>query len=173
MVNGPLQAALYAGGIATHDPNYTYNYEAWTLTDLGLIGILNTGSTLTHLGELNEFINLDMDALDLSNCPDAGSVPNAITLEDGTTDYVDILPRASQTLAFDFEEVNIGGTQYKGVNLKEGNTLISVGYSDYTENINITNQSALELITVPVACLNTLETLVIENCDNLEEITWI
>lgn len=173
MVNSALQAALYAGGIATHDPNYTYNYEAWTLTDLASIGILDTESTLTHLGELNEFINLDMDVLDLSNCPNAGSVPNAITLEDGTTDYVDILPRASQTIAFDFEEVHIEGTQYKGVNLKEGNTLLSVSYSDYTENINLVNQSVLELVNVPIACLNTLETLVIENCNELEEITWI
>ena len=65
------------------------------------------------------------------------------------------------------------GTQYKGINLKEGNVLETINYSASTENILLKNQSALTEVNIPTACLTNLESLTIENCDELEEITWI
>lgn len=170
-VNAPLQEALYNSGVALHSANFTYNYEVWSVTDLDTIGIFDSGSTLVHLGELNDFIHLTMDTLDLSNCTLAGSQVGQIQLENRTYDYVDIFPRASQTLIFDFREINLSNTQYKGINLKQGNVLETITYGDYTEEVVLVNQSALTEVNIPDDA--PLDKLIIENCNELEEITWI
>ena len=172
LVNSVLQSAIYNAGLSENQL-YSYDNEVWTITDLDNLGIFDYGSLLTHLGELNEFINLNMSVLDLSNCTLLGADHSSITFEDGIEDYADVLPRANKTLIFDFEEINLYGTQYKGVNLKEGNILETISYSNYTENINLTNQSSLIEVNIPTLCSSTIQSITIENCNNLTSITWI
>jgi hypothetical protein len=71
-INSHLQSVLYSAEVAAN-VNYTRNFEAWTVTDLDDLGIFDSGSQLVHLGELNNFINLNMTTLDMSNCNDLGS----------------------------------------------------------------------------------------------------
>lgn len=170
-VNAVLQNYLYTAGYAANE-SYTTDMELLPITTIA--PIIGSGSTLVHLAELNYFENLEMPVLDLSNCEDLGSNNTEILLEDNvTTDYVNILPRANQALTIDFEEINLAGTQLKGVNLKEGNVLETITYSEHTENINLTNQTALTELNIPYGCVSSLESLTIENCNELEEITWI
>lgn len=169
--NEYLQEALYDEGYSA-DEAYTTDVELWLVTDLGFAITNNTD--ILHLAEINDFINLDMQTLDLSGCTNLGNTGGApVTLEDNNEYYVDVLPRVGQTLAFDFEEINLNGTYYKGVNLKEGNVLETITYSEHTENINLTNQTALTELNIPYECISSLESLTIENCNELEEITWI
>ncbi len=168
--NGPLQLALYEENYAL-DQNYTTDVELWFITDLDFL--LNDNNTLLHLGELNSFTNLNMQTLDLSECPNVGSINVPVMMEDNIEYYVNVLPKVGQTLAFDFEEIDLSDTQYIGVNLKEGDTLETITYSDYTEEVNIINQTSLTSVNIPYACLNNLEKLTIENCSSLEELTWI
>ena len=173
LVNSVLQSAVYDAGFSEHQ-SYTYDNELWAITDLDIdLGVLSSGSQITHLAELNDFINLNMSVLDLSNCTLIGADHSLTTLEDETQDYVDILPRASQTLAFDFEEIDMSNTSYKGVNLKQGNVLETISYSDYIENIILINQSALTEVNIPSAAEAIIDSITIENCNELEEITWI
>lgn len=173
LVNSVLQSAVYDAGFSEHQ-SYAYDNELWAITDLDIdLGVLSSGSQITHLGELNDFINLNMSVLDLSNCTLIGADHSLTTLEDETQDYVDILPRASQTLAFDFEEIDMSNTNYKGVNLKQGNVLKTISYSDYIENIILINQSALTEVNIPSAAEATIESITIENCNELEEVIWI
>jgi hypothetical protein len=168
--NSYLQSAMFDQGYASHS-TYTYDVEMWLVEDLSFV--LGAGSGLLHLGELNTFMNLAMTVLDLSNCTDLGNNPDLVDLEDNTQDYINILPRKSQTLAFDFEEIDMSSTHLAGVNLKEGSVLETITYSDYTEEVVLVNQSALTEVNIPEAALDTLIDLVIEGCTNLEEITWI
>lgn len=167
--NAPLQAAVYNAGYA-NDETFAYDVELWFITDLSFA--LGVGSQLLHLAEINKMMNLAMTTLDLSNCTNLGNNPDLVDLEDGTQDYINILPRRSQTLAFDFEEVDMRGTHLAGANLKEGNVLETVSYSDYAEEVVLVNQSALTEVNIPEVAADTLEKLIIENCNNLEEITW-
>ena len=170
-VNAVLQNYLYTAEYAANE-SYTTDMELLPITTIA--PIIGSGSTLTHLAELNYFENLEMTTLDLSNCADLGSNNTELLLEDNvTTDYVNILPRANATLAFDFEEINMAGTQLKGANLKQGSILETITYSDYTTIVKLENQTSLDEVNVPYDCLTSLDTLIIENCDNLEEITWI
>ena len=173
LVNSVLQSAIYDNEYSEHQ-SYSYDNELWAVTNLDTdLGILSSGSQLEHLAEINEFINLNMTALDLSNCTLIGTNNNLITLEDESQDYVNVLPTASQTLAFDFEEIDMSNTHYKGVNLKQGNVLETISYSDYIENIILINQSALTEVNIPSAAEAIIESITIENCNELEEITWI
>ena len=171
LINTPLQTYVNNAGYS-HNPSYSTDIELWEITDLSFA--LGSGSTLVHLAELNEMLNLNMTTLDLSNCTSLGNNDNLITLEDGTTqDYVNILPRANQTLIFDFEEINLSNTKLKGVNLKSGDVLETITYGDYTTAINLVNQTALTEVNIPEAVLDNLTDLIIEGCTNFEEITWI
>jgi hypothetical protein len=136
------------------------------------VDIIYDISNIKHLGELNSFINLDMPELNLSNCPKLGILTSEVDLEDNTRDYVNVLPRKSQTLLLDFEEIDMSNTHLVGVNLKPGNTLETITYSDYTEEVVISGQSALTEVNIPEACIDNLDKLVIEGCNELEEITW-
>lgn len=168
-VNGPLQSYVHGANKAAN-VGYTTIYEAVEIDDISFA--LGTGSQLRHLAELNYFLNLDMDVLNLSNCIKIGDVSTQIALEDGTRDYVNVLPRKSQTLTHDFVEINLANTKYRGVNLKSGATLEAISYSDYTTEIKLVNQSALTRVIVPNAAIDTLESLTIEGCDSLDEIEW-
>ena len=172
LVNSVLQAALYDNGYSEHQ-TYSYDSEIWAVSDLDSeLGILSSGSQLQHLAEINKFINLSMSTLDLSSCSSFGVNKYPVTLEDDTQDYVDFLPSRGQTLAFDFEEIDMGGTHLAGANLKQGSVLETISYSDYTEEITLVNQSALDTVNVPAACISTLEKIEIQNCNSLEDITW-
>ena len=168
--NQPLQASVYAQGYAAHD-SYSNDFELWFIQNIDFA--LISGNSLIHLGELNDFINLNMNVLDLSNCASLGSNNNLTDLEDGSQDYVNVLPRASQTLAFDFREIDMGGTQLKGVNLKDGSVLETITYSEVVRDVVLKNQGALTKVNIPLDSSTTMESLIIENCNNLEEITWI
>ena len=128
---------------------------------------------MLHIGEFNQFVNLDMDTLDLSNCSNLGNTSDKVDLEDGTRDYINIFPRAGQTLIHDFTRIDMNGTHLAGINLKPGNTLESVTYGDYARDVVVVNQSALTELCIPENAAATMEKLVIEGCDSLEEITWI
>lgn len=175
IANAPLQNYVYTAGYSVNE-NYSTDVELWRINNLGFaIGI---GSTLQHLAELNSFLNLNMNVLDLSNCTSLGINNNITNLEptasgDPDEDYVNVLPRASQTLGFDFEEIDMSNTQLKGVNLKQGNVLETISYSDYTTNIKLINQTALTKVNIPEACISNLQSLIIEGCNNLESLTWI
>ena len=170
--NPQLQNYVYTAGYAS-TVDYTTDIKLWFITSLNYLGgALGVGSTLIHLGELNSFLNLNMQVLDLSNCTNLGSNSNLVQLEDTTWDYVNYLPRKSQTLIFDFREINMAGTRLAGVNLKPGNTLREISYSDYTEEVIIQNQTALTEVNIPENASSTLEKIVIEGCSNLEEIIW-
>jgi len=168
--NAPLQASLYNAGYAER-ADITMDYEIWKVQDLSFA--LISGNTLLHLGEFNDFLNLNMTNLNLSNCTNLGNNSNLVDLEDGTQDYINVFPRASQTLAFDFENINLSNTRLAGINLKQGSTLESITYGDYTEEVVLVNQSALTEVNIPEDVTSTMDKLVIENCDKLEEITWI
>ena len=129
-------------------------------------------SKLVHLAELNNFINLDNTKLDLSRFSLLGSNDNLTDLEDSTQDYVNVLPRASQQLDLDFQEIDLSNTQLKGINLKSGNVLETITYGDQTEKVELVNQSALTEVNIP-SDLDNLDKLVIENCNELEGIVWI
>lgn len=171
-VNPILQAALYNAGIALSQL-YTYDGELWYVTDLADLGILDSGSTLVHLAEINDFVALEMTTLDLSNCTSGGTTTTLVTLEDGTDDYVNIVPTKNRTLAFDFEEIDLSNTHFIGVNPKQGSVLETITYSDYTTEVKLVGQSALTEVNIPNVCISNLDTLIIENCNSLEEITWI
>lgn len=168
--NEPLQTLLYNENYAL-DQAFTTDVELWFITDIGFITTNN--NDILHLGELNSFINLNMQSLNLSTCPNIGIIDVPILLEDNTEDYVNILPRKSQALNFDFRSVNLYGSRYAGINLKEGNVLQTISYSEYTEEINLVNQQSLSNVSIPLNSLVTLDKLIIEKCNNLEEITWI
>lgn len=163
--NAPLQSSMHTAGYAER-ADVTMDYEAWRVQYLSFA--IGSGSTLVHLGELNQFINLTMTDLDLSNCSQLGNNANLVDLEDGTQDYINVLPRSSQTLAFDFENINLSGTHLAAINLKEGNVLETITYSEYTKDVVLRNQSALTNIIVPEDAASTLENVIIENCNNLE-----
>lgn len=167
--NAPLQASLYNAGYADRS-DITMDYEVWQVQDLSFA--LGSGNTLLHIGELNDFLNLDMTDLDLSNCTNLGNNSNLVDLEDGSQDYINYFPRKSQTLAFDFETVDLSNTHLAGINLKQGSTLESITYGDYTEEVVLVNQSALEEVNIPDDSAM-IEKIIIENCNTLEEITWI
>lgn len=171
--NPILQEALYEHGIAMHS-SITYQHEAWRVTDLNALGIFDSGSQLVHLGEFNVFENLNMSVLDLSNCSLLGTPGNIpVQLEDDENYYVDVLPRRDQTLAFDFEEIDMSNTHLKGINIKQGNVLETITYGDYTEEVVLVNQTALTTLNIPTECEDTLDKLIIEGCNSLVEITEI
>lgn len=172
LVNQVLQAAIYAGGYSEAEL-FAYDNELWPITDLNTLGIFNSGSQLEHLAEIKDFINLNMTTLDLSNCTQFGVNSYQKELEDGSVDYVNVLPSANRTLPFDFEEIDMRNTHLAGVNLKQGNVLETISYSDYTEDIILINQSTLAEVNLPLASIDTLDSIIIENCNKLEEITWI
>ena len=163
-INPELQSYMYNAGYSEQS-THSYDYEVWAVNDLSFA--IGANSTIKHIGEFNEFLNLNMIDLNLSNCSDLGSVGVEIDLEDGTRDYVNVFPRKSQTLAFDFENINLDGTQLKGINLKEGNVLETISYSDETEFITLRNQTALTNVYVPSGASTALNSVVIENCNNL------
>lgn len=165
--NAPLQASLYNAGYADR-ADITMDYEVWQVQDLSFA--LVSGNTLVHLGELNDFLNLSMTDLDLSNCTNLGNNSNLVDLEDGTQDYINVFPRASQTLAFDFETIDMSNTYLAGINLKDGSILQSITYGDYARDVIVRNQSAVEEIVVPAEAVTTLENVIIENCNNIETI---
>lgn len=169
-VNPEFQSYLYNNNKSSN-AYYTTDLESPLVTTIDFA--IGENSTLIHLAELNDFVNLNIVTLDLSNCASLGDNNNLVYLEDYTQDYVNILPRASQVLIFDFEEVNLNGTKLKGINLKEGNTLETITYGDYTTIVNLKNQAALTELNIPEDALDNLQTLIIDNCDELEEITWI
>ncbi len=165
--NAPLQASLYNAGYADR-ADITMDYEVWQVRDLSFA--LISGNTLLHLGELNDFLNLSMTDLDLSNCTNLGNNSNLVELEDGTQDYINVFPRASQTLTFDFETIDMSNTHLAGINLKDGNVLQSITYGDYARDVIVRNQSVVEEIVVPAEAATTLENVIIENCNNIETI---
>lgn len=168
--NAPLQASLYNAGYADRS-DITMDYEVWQVQDLSFA--LGSGNTLLHIGELNDFLNLDMTDLDLSDCTNLGNNSNLVDLEDGSQDYINYFPRKSKTLVFDFETIDLSNTYLVGINLKQGSTLESITYGDYTEEVVLVNQSALTEVNIPKDATTTIDKLVIENCNELEDITWI
>lgn len=169
--NAELQKAVYDNGFSANQHSTT-DVELWMVDDIGFV-IGNGASEVKHLAELNSFINLDSSELDLSACQDLGSINIQVDLEDNTSDYVDVLPRKTQNLTLDFEEIDMSNTKLKGVNLKQGNVLETITYGDYTEEVVLVNQSALTEVNIPENASSTLDKLIIEGCTNLEEITWI
>lgn len=172
--NAHLQYVLHTLGYSEEQYS-TVDTELWNITDLNDLGIFDSGSQLTHLAEINSFVDLDtniMTTLDLSNCSLFGTVHQAL-LEDGNYYNVDIIPTEDTTLAFEFEEIDLSGTHCKGVNLIQNSGILeSISYSDYTTFIELIGQSALTTLKIPTASASTLELIHIENCNNLSGITW-
>lgn len=169
-VNSPLQSSVYTAGYS-QNASYATDVELWDVTSLDFA--TSSGNSLVHLAEINEMVNLDTTILDLSYCTSLGSNDNLVTLEDNTQDYVNVLPRASQTLSLDFEEVDLSNTRLKGVNLKSGSVLEAITYGDYTTKVNLVNQTAVTEVNIPDSAIDSITDFVVEGCTNLEEITWI
>jgi hypothetical protein len=126
---------------------------------------------LKHLAEINYFVNMQMTTLDLRNCTQLGSMDEPILLEDGRTDYVNVLPSKNMELVVNFEEIDMRNTQLVGANIQRNETLETIRYSDYTTEVVLKGQSALTEVDIPEDA--DLERLVIEDCNELEEITWV
>lgn len=163
--NAPLQTILYNQGVATRS-DVAYDYEVWEIQNLNFTQ--GAENTIVHLAEFNNFINFNATDLDLTDFTLLGSNSNLVNLEDGSQDYVDVFPRASQTLAFDFETIDMSNTHLAGINLKDGSVLESITYGDYARDVIVRNQSSVEEIVVPANAATTLDNVIIENCNNIE-----
>lgn len=168
VVNLALQQGLYDEGYAASGIQTTV-YEAIEVPNLNFA--LGSGSQLKHLAEINYFVNMQMTTLDLRNCTQLGSMDEPILLEDGRTDYVNVLPSKTMELVINFEEIDMRNTQLVGANIQMNETLETIRYSDYTTEVVLKGQSALTEVDIPEDA--DLERLVIEDCNELEEITWV
>lgn len=167
-VNSILQQGLYNSDY-TRNVSKTTIYNAIEIPDINFV--LGSGSQLKHLAEINYFINMEMTTLDLRNCTELGSISTPILLEDGRTDYVNVLPSKERELTVDFQEIDMRNTQLVGANIHRNSTLETIRYSDYTTEVVLKGQSALTEVDIPEDA--DLERLVIEDCNELEEITWV
>ena len=150
-----LYDALLNDRITTPDNNY-YDIDAYSVTSLNSL----RDSNISHFEDrvLNNFKNVTN--MNFSGMSALGSVSPYDELH---IDELTIL-----------NSIDVRNTQVSKIHIRTDglSQLTTVKYSDYSKEVVLIRQPSLTTVSIPEAAVDTLEKLIIENCNNLEEITW-
>ena len=146
--------AGYAGTVTN---NIMYDIETWEVPNLQCLVDATQAQKddVVKFDEFNSFTQVTV--LDLTNYVNLG------------TGGLKKIPAT----AINLYSVKLTNSAVPKIELKNNSQLHDIEYSPVTEEVNLINQSSLVTVKIPEVAADTLEKLIIENCNNLEEITWI
>jgi hypothetical protein len=164
--NSFLYEALLNNRVTTPDNNY-YDIDAYSVTSLDS---LRGEAYLTNISHFEEYryqetikvLNYFKKVTNMNF--------NGMSALGGTPPYDELYIDDLTIL----NSIDVGGTQVSKLHIRTDglSQLTTVKYSDYSKEVVLVNQSALTEVNIPEVAADTLEKLIIENCNNLEEITW-